>query len=78
MGLVEEVAFNRLDRRIAKYLLKLDTEAVTHQTIASELGTVREIVSRILKSFQSEGLVRLSRNRVEIVQREKLQGFLAS
>ena len=73
MGLLQEVAFNRLDRRVAKYLLSLETESITHHTIASELGTVREIVSRILKSYESDGLLRLARNRIVILDRQKLE-----
>lgn len=71
--LLQEVAFKKLDRRIAKHLLGLQTESITHQAIASELGTVREIVSRILKSFESDGLIALSRNRVSIVDRSRLE-----
>ncbi len=73
--LLQEVAFKKLDRRIAKHLLGLHTENVTHQAIASELGTVREIVSRILKSFESDGLLALSRNKVSILDRSRLEAI---
>jgi CRP/FNR family transcriptional regulator len=77
MGLIQEVAFNRLDRRVAKYLLSLKTESITHHTIASELGTVREIISRILKSYETDGLLRLARNRIVILDRPKLETISA-
>lgn len=73
--LLQEVAFKKLDRRIAKHLLGLQTESVTHQAIASELGTVREIVSRILKSFESDGVLTLSRNRITILDRNRLEAI---
>lgn len=66
--LVEAVAFRRLDARLAERLLghgaRLKT---THQQLADELGTVREMVSRVLKSFEEQGLVVLGREQVEIL-----------
>ena len=75
MQLVEEVAFARLDQRLAKLLLarQSPTLAVTHQQLADELGSVREIVSRLLKGFAVQGLVSLGREQVGIVDREGLQ-----
>lgn len=72
MDLVEQVAFNRLDERLAGWLLarrgKEPGEAIrcTHQEIADELGSVREIVSRILGSFADRGVVSLERGQVRI------------
>ncbi|KAA0681803.1 Crp/Fnr family transcriptional regulator [Roseomonas genomospecies 6] len=70
MMLVEEVAFGRIDLRLARFLVDhrdarggLDT---THQTLAVELGTAREVVSRQLKEFERRGLVELSRGRVGV------------
>lgn len=59
MQLVEEVAFARLDQRLAKALLAREaaTLNLTHQQLADELGSVREIVSRLLKGFAAQGLV---------------------
>lgn len=74
MQLVEEVAFHRLDQRLAKLLLgKREPISATHQTLADELGSVREIVSRLLKGFAAQGLVTLGRERVELVDRDGLR-----
>ncbi len=79
MQLVEEVAFARLDQRLAKLLLARtgDTVAVTHQQLAEELGSVREIVSRLLKGFAAQGLVALGREQVTILDRPGLKGVAA-
>jgi CRP/FNR family transcriptional regulator len=79
MQLVEEVAFARLDQRLAKALLARDapTLTLTHQQLADELGSVREIVSRLLKGFAAQGLVSLGREQVTITDREGLQKLLA-
>jgi CRP/FNR family transcriptional regulator len=67
MALAEAVAFQRLDQRLAQTLLGRGTVvAVTHQALADELGTVREIVTRLLRRFEREGWVRLGRERVEL------------
>ena len=74
MLLVEEVAFHRLDQRLAKLLLgKSEPIHATHQTLADELGSVREIVSRLLKGFAAQGLVTLGRERIELVDRDGLR-----
>lgn len=68
MQLIEEVAFHRLDQRLAAQLLgKGRVLHVTHQQLADELGSVREFVSRLLKGFAAQGLVKLSREQVEIL-----------
>jgi CRP/FNR family transcriptional regulator, anaerobic regulatory protein len=68
MRLVEEVAFQKLDQRLAGLLLgKGRLVHATHQQLADELGSVREMVSRLLKGFAEQGLVRLSREQVEIL-----------
>jgi CRP/FNR family transcriptional regulator len=74
MELVEEVAFTRLDQRLAKQLISRSDNVlnVTHQQLANELGSVREIVSRLLKGFAAQGLVGLSREQIQILNREKL------
>lgn len=74
MQLVEAVAFHRLDRRLAALLLgKGRTIQATHQQIAEELGSVREIVSRLLKSFAEQGLVALSREKIEVLNPQELR-----
>lgn len=67
---VEEIAFQRMDGRLATFLLasgEVGTAVgVTHQAIAYELGTAREVVSRLLKEFEREGLVALGRGTVTV------------
>ena len=79
MQLVEEVAFARLDQRLAKLLLARqdDTLNVTHQQLADELGSVREIVSRLLKGFAAQGLVAQGREQLNITDRPGLQKLAA-
>lgn len=68
MQLVEEVAFHKLDQRLAAWLLEhAPRVAASHQAIADELGSVREIISRLLRQFEDQGLVRLGRERIEIL-----------
>jgi len=68
MQLVEEVAFRKLDQRLAAWLLERGPLiAVSHQVVADELGSVREIVSRLLKQFEEEGSLRLGRERIEVL-----------
>ncbi|WP_068803746.1 Crp/Fnr family transcriptional regulator [Thauera phenolivorans] len=78
MQLIEEVAFRKLDQRLAALLLgKGRTLHVTHQQLADELGSVREIVSRLLKGFADQGMVRLAREQVEIVDPAGLRRIAA-
>ena len=68
MGLVEAVAFQRLDQRLAHALLGRGTVVtLTHQALADELGTVREIVTRLLRRFERAGWLRLGRERIDIL-----------
>ena len=76
--IVEEVAFRRLDCRIASYLLnnanvQRKTIQITHEAIAQELGSSREVVSRILKTFEKQGLLSLSRGKIELNNCEQLE-----
>lgn len=67
MELVEEVAFRRLDQRLAQLLIRRDPVIEeTHQAVADELGSVREIVSRLLRSFETRGWVSLARERITV------------
>ena len=73
---IEELAFTSIDARLARVLLELQekkVEKVTHQDIAVELGTAREVVSRHLKRFAAEGWVELGRGRVTVVDPANLQ-----
>jgi CRP/FNR family transcriptional regulator len=68
MQLVEAVAFRKLDQRLAHLLLGKGRQLhTTHQQLADELGSVREMVSRLLKGFAEQGLVRLGREQIEIL-----------
>lgn len=74
MQRVEEVAFQRLDRRLAALLARRAPELrATHQDLADELGSVREIVSRLLKSFAERGWVSLGREKIQVQDVESLQ-----
>lgn len=80
MRLVEEVAFRRMDERLAVFLLKeaerapgtYPTVVMSHEQIASHLGTAREVISRLLSQFEDDGLVTLDRRRVRITDPVKL------
>lgn len=75
---VEEIAFRRVDVRIAELLAGLAKErvplAMTHQEIADELGTAREVVSRILKDFERAGFISLSRGTIVLEDKQALLG----
>ena len=74
MALVDDVAFRRVDQRLAsRLLLQLEPDGTTHQMLADELGTSREVVSRILETFQHAGMIRLGRKRIEILDRNALE-----
>ncbi len=73
MQLVEAVAFQRLDARLAQLLIRRGPVVqATHQSLADELGSVREIVSRLLRSFEERGWVRLERERVTVLDLKAL------
>jgi len=69
--LIEEVAFGRIDQRLAACLLQIgkgrDTVDATHQELATELGTAREVVSRQLKEFERSGWVELGRGHLRLL-----------
>lgn len=74
MTLVEEVAFRKMDARLAQLLLhrvarggaSVDVVVTTHEALAAELGTAREVVSRLLKDFERTGVVSVVRGRIEL------------
>jgi len=75
---VEEVAFQRMDRRIAKYLYKEQqrngsTLSITHQDIAAEVGTAREVVTRVLRDLEIHQIVKLARGKIELIALSQLQ-----
>jgi CRP/FNR family transcriptional regulator len=74
---VEDVAFGRVDARLAKHLVdrcgnQPGSVSATHQQLASELGTAREVVSRQLKAFERAGLVAVHRGAVEVLKPDAL------
>ena len=81
MWLMEQIMWKSFDRRLARFLLDesaLEGTAVlhlTHETIANHLGTAREVVTRMLRYFQSEGLVRLSRGSLQITNKSGLEAL---
>lgn len=81
MGLVQDTVFNRLDMRLACLLGRLferarsDTLHITHQELANELGTSREVISRILKEFERQDCICLSRGKIQLCSAEGLAWF---
>lgn len=73
--LLDEVAFHSLDTRLAKLLLDESGSQIhrTHQQLADELGTAREVVSRQLKRFEQKGWVSLGRGQIEVLDRDALE-----
>jgi CRP/FNR family transcriptional regulator len=79
MLLLEDVAFGQLDQRLAALLLdRGNTIYTTHQALADELGSVREVVSRRLKDFEGRSWVQLARGRIRIIDRPALQQVAAA
>lgn len=76
MTLVSAVAFQKLDQRLAALLIsKPQTIYTTHQALADELGSAREIVSRLLKGFSEQGWVHLGREKIGITDVDALKKF---
>jgi len=78
INVIEEVVFKRMDRRIAEYLIQRSANQphaiqATHQEIASDLGTSREVVSRILKDLESKALIHVTRGAVEVLNTQGLE-----
>ena len=81
MWLMEQVMWKSLDKRVAAFLLEeaaiegTSELKLTHETIANHLGTHREVITRMLRYFQSEGMVKLSRGAVAILDERKLEAL---
>lgn len=76
MALVSEVAFRRVDERLASVLLREargDVVELTHERLAQHLGTAREVVSRLLENLSDDGIVELERGVVRLVNRRSLE-----
>ncbi len=77
MALVEEIAFRRMDTRLAGFLaergLRTGVVALTHQEIAAELGSSREVISRLLEDLSEAGVVRSTRGKIDILDARALR-----
>lgn len=84
MWLMEQVMWKSFDKRLADFLLKesaidgTDSLKITHEAIGNHLGNPREVVTRMLRHFQNEGMVKLSRGTVEITDKDKLTALQES
>lgn len=79
MWTLQQVLFFSVDRRLASYIIKeadkngSSTVKATHEQIATSIGSAREVVSRMLKRFADDGIIKLSRGSVDILDREGLE-----
>jgi len=79
MWLVEQIMWKSFDKRLAAFLLEesaleqTNALKITHEKIASHMGTAREVVTRMLKYFQTEQMVKLTRGTIEIINEDKLE-----
>lgn len=79
MWLIEQIMWKRFDQRLASFLLEECTIEgttqlkLTHEIIANHMGSAREVVTRMLRYFQSEGMVKLSRGGVEVLDEKRLE-----
>ena len=84
MMVVDEVAFGRVDLRLAEMLVRNAAKdpqgmiTTTHAQLAVELGSAREVISRVLKDFERQGLVILGRGKIEVKDTKGLLGLTAS
>lgn len=82
LRVVDDVAFGRIDVRLAARLLELAGSAkevtATHQEIASELGTAREVISRVLHDFHKRGMVAQARGRIALIDKPALRALATS
>lgn len=82
MWAMEQILFMSFDKRLAVFLhdemIKTESNTInlTHEQIAKYMGSAREVVSRMLKSFESQGILKLSRGKIEIVDKNKLRKLL--
>ena len=82
MWLIEQIMWKSIDKRLANFLLEeaaledSDVLKLTHEAIANHLGTAREVVTRMLRYFQNEGYVKLTRGTVEIIDRDGMETLI--
>ena len=83
MWLMEQIMWKSFDKRLAAFLLEesalegTNSLKITHEKIANHMGTAREVVTRMLRYFQSENLVKLTRGTVDIVDSKRLRNLSA-
>lgn len=78
IGLIQEVAVRHVDRRLARHLIRLARNGVveaTHQSMATDLNTAREVITRLLNDFADKGWVEISRGRVRLTDETALEHF---
>jgi CRP/FNR family transcriptional regulator len=76
MELVTSIAFQKLDQRLAALLVARSNPILaTHQALADELGSSREMISRLLKGFEDDGWVKLGREQIEVTNADALKNF---
>lgn len=83
MTLIDEIVFHKIDERLMEYLLRHtendgDIIEITHEELASQLGSAREVISRIIKGLERDGLIQLSRGKVRVIHRSSLERKLSS
>jgi CRP/FNR family transcriptional regulator len=82
MWAIEQILFMSFDKRLAVFLFdeavktKSNKIKYTHEQIAKYVGSAREVVSRMLKSFESQGILKLSRGTIEIIDKDKLRQII--
>lgn len=78
MMIVEQVTFQRMDKRLALFILDNyggQPIQITHEAIALELGTAREVISRLLKNFEKQQIIKLSRGSIQVLNVQQLENF---
>ena len=81
MWLMEQIMWKSIDKRLANFLLEeaqleeSNQLKITHEKIANHMGTAREVVTRMLRYFQNEGMVKLTRGSIEITDEGKLEAL---
>ena len=84
MWLIEQVLWKSLDKRLAAFLLEeaaiedSNELKITHEIIANHLGSHREVITRMLRYFQSDGIVKLSRGKITLLNPERLEELASS
>ena len=81
MWLIEQIMWKSFDKRLAQFLTDeaaledSDRLSITHEKIANHMGTAREVVTRMLRYFQSEGMVRVSRGEIRLLDEKRLRAL---